>query len=48
MPGITVTGYRERNIQRATTEVVSVLSDRRTSPAPAKATSPARYRASRA
>ena len=26
MPGITVTGYRERNIQRATTEVVSVLS----------------------
>ena len=26
MPGITVTGYRERNIQKATTEVVSVLS----------------------
>ena len=26
MPGITVTGIRERNIQRATTEVVSVLS----------------------
>ena len=26
MPGITVTGYRERNIQRATTEVISVLS----------------------
>jgi hypothetical protein len=26
MPGITVTGIRERNIQRATTEVISVLS----------------------
>src|SRR5687768_17033345 len=26
MPGITVTGYRERNVQRATTEVISVLS----------------------
>jgi len=26
MPGITVTGIRERNVQRATTEVVSVLS----------------------
>jgi TonB-dependent receptor len=26
MPGITVTAYRERNIQRATTEVISVLS----------------------
>jgi TonB-dependent receptor len=26
MPGITVTGYRERNVQKATTEVVSVLS----------------------
>lgn len=26
MPGITVTGYRTRNIQRATTEVISVLS----------------------
>jgi TonB-dependent receptor len=26
MPGITVTGYRQRNLQRATTEVVTVLS----------------------
>jgi TonB-dependent receptor len=27
MPGITVTGYRNRNIQKSTTEVVSVLSN---------------------
>jgi TonB-dependent receptor len=26
MPGITVTGYRDRNVQKATTEVISVLS----------------------
>src|SRR5688572_32715794 len=27
MPGVTVTGYRTRNIQKATTEVISVLSN---------------------